>query len=67
MIIASKKCDIVPIEIEECASKLCHGRFSLRRFLRRESEIIFALNFDLETPNALEFLTFYFKVVKFMI
>ena len=39
----------------------------MKKFLRRESEIIFALDFELDTPNPIEFLYFYFKVLKYMI
>ena len=46
---------------------MASSRFSLRRFINRETDILFTLNFELEAPNSLEFLAFYLKTLKMMI
>lgn len=63
LMISSKYFEVYPLDISDCI-KMSGYNFSKDAFLKKESQIISAIQCNLDMPHLLDFNCFFFKVMK---
>lgn len=67
LFIVSKLTEIEPIDLETCSNVICYRRFHKSRFVRMESEIVFTLEFRLDSPSISHFLGYFFTLLRHLL
>lgn len=65
MFMASKFYEVNPLLLRDCRKTLCCDRFNHEEFVAKESYIIDVLTCTIDSPTTLDFLIFYFRILKF--
>ena len=64
LFIASKNLEVEPLDLKTCVRDLCYNKYSKQEFLKKESEIRLATNYEVEAPTGLDFIMLYSRLIK---
>ena len=64
LFIASKSLEVEPLDLRACIKDLCYNKYSKAEFLKKESEIRLATNYENEAPTCLDFIMLYVRLIK---
>lgn len=67
LFIISKVYEVIPIEMYQVTNDMCFQKYTEEQFLERETEIMNVLGCIVDAPHTLEFLLFYFKLLRFYV
>ena len=64
LFIASKNLEVDPLDLQTCAKTLCFNKYARPQFLKRETDIRLATQYENESPTILDFVMFYICLIK---
>ena len=64
LFIASKNLEVDPISLEACVTELCFKKYSPAAFLKKESQIRLATNYENEAPLIIDFVMLYLRLLR---
>jgi hypothetical protein len=64
LFVASKNLEVDPLDLQTCAKTLCFNKYGRPQFLKRETDIRLATQYENESPTILDFVMFYIRLIK---
>ena len=65
LFMASKNIMLYPFTLQNAVENMCYEKFTYAQFLKKEKEIRMICSYVNETPNFLDFATYFLKSQKF--